>query len=202
MQAIALLLSYIFHPIFIPFYATFFLVWCNPYMFGQIPSYDSVFVLRTVLLYSIFFPLFTVFLMKRLDFISDYEVQDKRERVLVYMITSSYFLWTFFVMWREGFREEITDVMLGATIALTLGFVITTISEKVSAHTIGMGGLFAVVLFATNIARKDITSVIFATIILAGLIGTCRLLLNAHTPREVYNGYMIGFLCMALALLF
>lgn len=66
----------------------------------------------------------------------------------------------------------------------------------------GMGGLFAVVLYATNIATFDISYFIMGALFLGGLVGTARLQLGEHKPREVYSGYLLGFLSQASALIF
>jgi len=207
-QYIAHLVSYLFHPILIPTYAITFLIWCNPYKFGHlfykdmIFSGDSLFILRTTVLNSIFFPLFTITLMKILGFIESYDVKTRNERILVYIATFIYFLSTFIAFYKLSYHEAISDVMLGSTIAVGMALFITAAFMKISAHAIGVGGLLAIVLSAINLSVRDISLVLMATVLLVGIVGTCRLLVNAHEPREVYSGYMVGFICMALAFIF
>jgi hypothetical protein len=38
-------------------------------------------------------------------------------------------------------------------------------------------------------------------IVLAGLVGSARLALGAHQPKELWQGYLIGFTAVGLALL-
>ena len=73
MRSIAQLLSVVFHPIFVPTYATLLLVWCNPFLFGYILDADSLTILLTVVLYSIVYPLITITLMRMLNFIDSYD---------------------------------------------------------------------------------------------------------------------------------
>jgi len=47
-------------------------------------------------------------------------------------------------------------------------------------------------LLQTNIVLLAIT-------IIAGLVGTARLILSAHRPSEVYGGYFIGIVSMLIA---
>ena len=35
--------------------------------------------------------------------------------------------------------------------------------------------------------------VLMVVIVLAGLVGTARMILGAHTPPELYGGYLVGF---------
>ena len=193
MRFFAQFISFIFHPIFIPTYAIFFLVWSNPYEFGQLGSYDSLSIMQIVISYSVLYPLFIVVLMRLLDFIDNYELRDRKNRILVFIPTSFCFWWTFIVFLKSDHLEVLSDVMLGATISICIALVITSVFSKISLHTIGMGGLFAIVLFSVNIAAKDVSFFLFATIFIAGLVGTCRMWLNAHNLQEVYNGYLLGF---------
>ncbi|MEZ4886393.1 MAG: hypothetical protein R3E32_16780 [Chitinophagales bacterium] len=199
MKVFAQFISLVFHPIFVPTYAILFLVWCNPYEFGQMDSYDAFFIIRTAVLYSILYPLFVVVLMRLLDFIDSYEMRDRKNRILVFIPTSFFLWWTFIVFLKSDYNEILSDVMLGATISISIALVVTSIFSKISLHAIGMGGLFAIVLFSVNIAAKDVSMFLFASIFVAGLVGTCRMWLDAHDLREVYNGYLVGFLSMLFA---
>jgi len=201
MKTLAQLVSFLFHPIFVPSYAILFLVWCNPYEFGQFGSYDNMFIIRTSVLYSVLYPLFIVVLMRLLEFIDNYQLADRKNRILVFIPTSFCFWWTFIVFLKSDYLEVLGDVMLGATISISIALVVTALFSKISLHTIGMGGLFAIVLFSVNIAVKDVSMILFATIFIAGLVGTCRMWLDAHNLQEVYNGYLVGFLSMFFAFL-
>jgi len=141
-------------------------------------------------------------LMRLLDFIDNYQLHDRKNRILVFIPTSFFFWWTFMVFLKSDYPEVLSDVMLGATISVCIALLITSVFSKISLHTIGMGGLFAIVLFSVNIAVKDISLVLFATIFFAGLVGTSRMYLKAHNLQEVYNGYLVGFLSMFFAFVF
>ncbi len=202
MNFIAQLVSLVFHPLFVPTYSMLFLLWGNPYQFGRLDSYEGLFVLQTVISYSILYPLFVVVLMRLLDFIDNYQLRDRKNRILVFIPTSFFFWWTFIVFLKSDYPEILSDIMLGATISICIALLVTAVFSKISLHTIGMGGLFAIVLFSVNIAVKDVSLFLFATIFVAGLVGTCRMYLKAHNLQEVYNGYLVGFLSMFFALVF
>ena len=91
--------------------------------------------------------------------------------------------------------------MLGASISVSLALVIHSVYQRVSWHSLGMGGLVAIALHAAQtIARTDMSLGLAAIILAAGLTGTARLWLGKHTPYEVGRGYLFGFLCMTIAL--
>lgn len=202
MKAIAHFISLLFHPILIPSYTVLFIVWVSPNIFGYISSQQSVFVIRTVVFYTLLYPLVIVLLMKQLGFIDGFTITDRRQRILVFIPMSFMFMWTYIVFYKEQVPHIITSMMMGATIALFLSMIVNIMVEKISIHAIGMGGMFAILLVTSGISLYNISWALMLVILLGGLVGTARLILAAHYPREVYNGYMLGFLCMAGAMLF
>jgi membrane-associated phospholipid phosphatase len=106
--------------------------------------------------------------------------------------------------------------LLGAAIGLFIAFFINIFS-KISAHAVGMGGLlgmvvitlllfshdtFLVHLGAIGIYEVSMYWVLMLTVLLAGLVGTCRLILQAHEPTDLYGGYLVGFVSQFIALRF
>jgi hypothetical protein len=202
MRHIAMLVSYLLHPVVLPAYAIIFLVLSNQYIF---PPADAWRLIAITVFNSVFIPLFMVMLMRLLGFIENIELPDIRERILVFIPVSCMFIWTFLALRTNALgagQHIVTDVMLGATILLFAALIITVSYTKISLHTMGMGALLAIAMASASIAMFDVTNVIMGVIFLAGLSGTARLLLNAHNYRQVYWGYMIGFLCQSLVLIF
>jgi len=105
--------------------------------------------------------------------------------------------------------------VLGATIGLFVSFFINNF-QKISAHAVGMGGLLGMVMFCTfsfsisygdfliytseHIYRVGMNSLLMIIILLAGAVGTSRLLLDAHNPQQLYGGYLVGIASQYLAL--
>ncbi|MGB0839367.1 MAG: hypothetical protein ACPGXL_04460 [Chitinophagales bacterium] len=195
-QYLAHLISFVFHPIFVTVYIIGFLIWANPYMFSEAPL-----ILSLVTLNAVFFPLITILMMRQLDFLQSFTLENRQERIFALIPTMVFLIWTFTVFWRSTHPKIIANVLFGVCLALALVFVVNAVYEKISLHTTAMGGWFAVALFAPNIAVYDLTLNIIGVLLIAGLVGTCRLLVKAHTTREVYYGYVLGFMTMAMGLI-
>lgn len=84
------------------------------------------------------------------------------------------------------------------------------IFSKISAHAVGMGGLLAMVIITMLRFSHDVftiqtgllgtinfnmNAVLIIVIVLCGLVGTSRLLLKAHEPRDLYGGFISGVCC-------
>jgi membrane-associated phospholipid phosphatase len=87
----------------------------------------------------------------------------------------------------------ISMMMLGAAVAVFIGF-IANVFTKISLHAIGAGCFVGLTLSILRLADYDLRLLLLGAIILAGLIGTARMRLGAHTQRQIYYGYMAGFI--------
>jgi membrane-associated phospholipid phosphatase len=75
----------------------------------------------------------------------------------------------------------------------------TNIFKKISLHMIAMGGLVAFMAWQQATDAHWPVWWVPMTLLLAGLVGTARLLKNAHAPSEVYAGFLAGIICQLAA---
>jgi len=211
---IAYFFSVVFHPLLILTYMLVLLLLINPYLFGaSISEGKDVFVL--IIFFSTFLiPAFAVFMMKALGLVSSIELKDKQERIGPYILTGVFYLWVFRnLLDNPDIPLAFKVFALGATIGLFLAFFVNLFS-KVSMHAVGMGGLLGMVVitmlrfsyenfmiqFGENNIQMSMNSLLMIIIILCGVVGTARLFLGAHHPRDLYGGFMIGLGTQFLAL--
>lgn len=211
------LVSSLFHPIFIINYVFILLFLVNPYLFGIQNNKQKGLLFISVFLLSVFFPLFTIVVMKLVGFIDSIELKDRKQRVMPLVITGVFYLWLFVNIRQNNLVPSAFSMfVLGATIALFVAFFINNFS-KISLHTVGMGGFVTMVFFirtyfSYNIFYFDLGPlgsyaisldlILFLSILFAGLVGTSRLHLNAHRRQDVYMGYLVGFLAQVVAFRF
>lgn len=84
-------------------------------------------------------------------------------------------------------------MVLGATITIFVAWMLS-FRWKVSIHMIGIGGLTGMLFGLSKILNADLLTIIIITILFSGLLGTSRIILGAHSPKQVYVGFLIGFL--------
>jgi len=82
-------------------------------------------------------------------------------------------------------------LLLGATFALVLTMLIN-LKWKISAHMVGIGGVIGAIIGLSMRLFVDYRLIIMILIIVAGLIGSSRMLLNAHSPAQIYFGFGVG----------
>jgi hypothetical protein len=167
----------------------------------------------SVIMLTIFFPLFSVFMMKMLDLIKSFQMEDKTERIGPLIVTGTFYLWLFVnIKDNSNIPDAFSFFVLGSTIALFLSLMLNSFT-KISLHTVGMGGLLAGTFFIRYFFSYDsffiylpfgtlnvhTNLVLLLVIVIAGAVGTSRLLLKAHDTFDVYGGYIVGIFSQIVA---
>jgi len=81
--------------------------------------------------------------------------------------------------------------MLGATLLVLISLLINYF-YKISLHMMALGGLLATLIGFSFLIHQDIRIYIFLIIFITGITGTVRLKLGAHTPSQIYSGFVLG----------
>lgn len=217
LRTAAHIISVLFHPLLMLTYMLLLLLLVNPYQFGVHNVLGQWKLVLMVFLTTFAMPIFAVFMMKSLDMVKSMQLEDRFERIGPYILTGVFYLWMF-INFRSNplIPKPLVIVMLGSTIALFGAFFFNNFT-KISAHAVGMGGLVAMALTNTMYFNFDTFTVtmgflgnyevstnfvLMTTIVLAGIVCTARLLLAAHTEKQLYTGFAIGFVSQFIALLF
>lgn len=197
-QRFASFISYLFHPLLFSTYGAAFIVAVNPHLFAEYHMKTRVLWIIITFIFTFICPVVWIVMMKKLDLITDYKLSDPKERIIPYVATATFYMWTYrlFKPTTEvtAFTNQIISMMmLGAAIAIFVGFFIN-IFRKISLHAIGVGCMLGLVLVMMQISDYDLKFAFVTVILLGGMIGTARLLLGAHKPGEIWAGYLVGFI--------
>ncbi len=196
------IVSYIFHPVFVPVYVMLFLLYEHPYIFAGISPRDKMLtLLQSILMYT-FFPLVTVLLLKGLGFIPSLLLRTQRERIIPLLATMTWSFWIWNV-WRNlyGSPKEIVLFSLAVFLASIIAWLMN-IYMKVSLHAIAMGVLAAYFLHLAFSASISFGVYISVALLIAGMVCTARLLVSDHSNTEIYSGLAGGVLSLLIAGLF
>lgn len=195
----AKVLSYLFHPLFIPTYIFLWLSWRFSFEFSGITEQAMFFRKVSVFWMTAFFPAFSVFLLWRLKFIDSIFLKSNKERIAPYVITMIFYWWMWYLS--RSFTDQpivLKFFYLGIFIATIFGLTINNFL-KISMHTMGVGGAFACVLLTCFSYHTIIAVDILIVTLITGLVSTSRLLLGDHNIVEIYLGLFIGVLSQLIA---
>ncbi len=145
-------------------------------------------------------PALNLLIFKAVGTISSLALETRAERVVPFsFITILYLVVTFLFYYRT--RISIDDNLLKFLIIIDLLVVLATIITffyKISVHSMAIWGLIGILLPLNNISEQGMLFYpTVSAIALAGFIMAARLQLNAHTPREVMAGAMVGLIASA-----
>jgi hypothetical protein len=195
----AKIISYIFHPIFVPVYVIWFLINIQPYLFVSFAEWKKITTMIQFLVMYSFFPLVTTFLLKKLNFINSVYLKTQKDRIIPYIVCMIYYFWVWYVLYRQPeYPPAIVQFSLAIFIASILGMM-TNIYMKVSMHAISMGLMVTFILMlglSQNISSGIYISIAF---FIAGLVCTARFIISDHTQIEVYGGLLIGIISQLFA---
>ena len=209
-------ISVLFHPLLIVTYMLLVQLAINPYLFGKNSLQANDLLIVQIVIFSFVLPAFMVGMMKAVGLIDSLHMEDKQERVIPYIGTGIFYFWMYLSLHKnQHIPVSFTAAVLGSVLSLAIIFFIN-IFTKISAHAAGVGGLVAMVLIMMRwfsyptfdlmlggtTYQIAISTILIAVILVAGLVGSSRLLLQAHTPQDLYAGFLVGFGTQFVALAF
>jgi membrane-associated phospholipid phosphatase len=193
MRTTSTLFSVLFHPLLLPTYAFVFLNWAYPYLFFNLDIINKTRLFATIFINTFIFPMIALVIMKKLDFISSYQLPDRKERIIPYIAIIAFYFWTYLVVKNLGIGGFINDILFGVCISIFLLFFFNGFS-KISAHTTASGAFVGLTFFLAFNSVYNIEIPLMIVIFLAGLVGASRLYLNAHSSFEIFSGYALGII--------
>lgn len=201
MRAPAHLLSAALHPLFMPLITMAVAFRLDPHLSFFLPEPLRLFTYGMVALLTIVFPLTSTYLLLRSGFISSLSMPQRGERIVPYGMTLFYFGLCLHLLRRTPQHEATLAMLAGAMLALLFTLLIT-LRWKISAHMVGAGGLLGTLSALMLLHRTFAPLELALFIVLAGALGTARLLGSDHTMGQVAAGTALGFACTFGSVLF
>lgn len=199
LRIFARVLSYVFHPLFIPTYIYFFLTQAFPYEFSGLLRNAAVFRTVVVFINTAFFPGLAIFLLWRLKFINSIFLKTQKERIAPYMIVMVFYWWLWYLS--KNFTDqpfELRIFFLGIFLTTPVALVLNNFF-KISMHAIGVGSAAAFMVILSFSKSGEMNAAIAISLLIAGMVCTARFLVSDHSNRDIYAGLLLGIFCQAIA---
>jgi hypothetical protein len=197
-KSIPQIISVILHPLLMPTYGLVVIFNSGTYLsFLPIEFKKSIFLIVGICTLGIPLILIPFYLYRKI--ISGVEMNSINERIIPLVITSILYYASFYILNNTNVPGAIRLFLLGATLCVIVTLIIS-IQWKISAHMIGLGGMIGLILSISVLMHSDMLFYLILFIFLSGITASARLILNSHTPTQVYIGFVVGFLIMSLTL--
>jgi len=199
MRLLSNLISYIFHPIFIPLAGTvmYFLV---------TPKYTTLEVrtgtILPIFILTIIIPIISFFILKNLGVVSSVFLTKPHERKYPLMISLGLLLMILFKVIPNNYTIELYFFFLGLIASTTTALFLVFIPFKTSLHMMGMGSLLMFLIALSFHFERNIVIAISFLLFASGMVATARLYMKAHSRAELMIGFLLGLVSQLLTLKF
>ncbi|HEY9177024.1 MAG TPA: hypothetical protein VIN07_05005 [Flavipsychrobacter sp.] len=197
LRSLATIASYVLHPVFLPILMTWVIYMITPMSFVQYEGKLSLLFIQ-IGVATIFFPLLVVALLKGLGFIGSIFMRTQKERIIPLLATMMCYWWISHVFKNLDAPLVLQVLLRGAYWSIIVLF-LCSIFFKISMHTMAAGGMLGMLIVLMMVTPVSMAVPLIAGIFIAGISGTARLLLGAHTQFEIWVGYILGILVMLAA---
>ncbi|MDC6361527.1 MULTISPECIES: hypothetical protein [Flavobacteriaceae] len=190
------IVSYLFHPLFIPVGGTVLYFLIAPYSTLEIQSGNilPIFIL-TVIIPIIFF-----LILKNLGIINSIFLPTLQERKYPLYISCALFLMILYKVIPNNYVQELFYFFTGLLTATATALILLFLKFKTSMHLLGMGSILMFMIGLSIHFEVNITLGISLFTLFTGLVATSRLYLKAHSKSELLIGFLVG-LCSQLIIL-
>lgn len=189
------ILSIILHPLLIPVFFVLivfqFPVYFLPF---QLISMKYIILLYVFLMTGLVPALITL-LLWRLKVVGSLTLKTRNDRVFPLLTVAVIYYVTYYTLNKHGSFPIMNLFLVGSAI-LALVTLLVNSYTKISLHMIAWGGFSGGLTGLAFLFHLHPYLWIMLVLFFSGVTGYARLKADAHHPREIYLGYMLGFVVM------
>jgi membrane-associated phospholipid phosphatase len=191
-KRLAQVISVVFYPLFVPTYAFAILLTMPAYFSAVMPAQAKWMVIGLIFITTCLMPTLLFYLMIRTGIITTKWLSKQEDRTLPYIVSIIFFYLAYYMLKRLQISAVYYYFMIGATF---LNIIVMGINFlwKISSHTASIGALAGMLVGISYFLGTSYFGLIAVTILVSGIVGFARLKLQAHTPAQIYAGFLLGF---------
>ena len=191
--------SYLFHPLIMTSLGMLILFHSGTALSVLQSEVMHISIILTVL-FTFVFPASMVIILYITKMIVSADLQERKERMIPMALSIVIYLFSYFVV------RSIPQLSTGHIVfllcppaALFIALILNWFM-KPSIHMLGIGMLLGLVLVLILIYGASLQLIFIATVLVAGVLGTSRLVLKIHGPNGILAGFSIGFLVTVMVM--
>ena len=199
MRVFLKLISYIFHPLFIPIIGTlaYFII---------TPKYSPLEIqsgnILPIFILTVIIPIISFFILKNVGLVSTVFMLETKERKYAFYISIALLLLVLIKVIPNNYIPELYNFFLGLLSATFASLLLLFFGFKCSMHLMGMASILMYVINLSIHFETNITLAIGVITFITGLVATSRIYLNTHNKAEIFVGFMIGMVSQLLTIKF
>lgn len=189
-------ISMLFTPFIIPTVAFVVLFQLS---FRIMPIYYKLIVVSIIFSFTILMPVLTIYLFRRIHGLQANELGDRKRRYIPYLLTIISYAFCLLMMHRLHIPWYMSGVILAALLVMIV-FILVNLKWKLSEHMGGAGVVIGSLVSFSALFEYNPVWLLCVFILIAGALGSARIILGHHKLGEVLFGFIIGLVCALLVL--
>ena len=187
MLRVARVTSIVFTPFSIPFLA-FLVLFLFSYLRIMPILYKGI-VLGIVYCFTILTPTITIFLFRKINGFARQELSERKKRYVPILL----------MMRKLNIPWYMTGIIF-VSLVISIICILVNLKWKLSEHMAGMGGIIGGLVSFSALFSYNPVVWLCLFILIAGILGSARIVLGHHTLGEVLSGFVVGLVCSFLIL--
>jgi membrane-associated phospholipid phosphatase len=189
------IISYLFHPLFIPIAGTFTYFLITPkYSPLELQSGNIV----PIFILTVIIPIIAFFILRNIGLINSSQLPTIKERKYPMYINMVLLFLVVYKVIPNNYIVELYFYFVGLIAGTLATIILLLFKVKSSMHLMGMGSLLMFLINLSIHFEINITLALSLFIFAVGLVATSRLYLRAHSKAEVVIGFCIGLISQLL----
>lgn len=165
-----------------------------------LPTEYRLKVLAIVYFFTILAPTFFIHLYRKVQGWSRLELGQKRRRMVPYVLSIVCYIGCIWVLRNNQIYHFVSSIVFAALLVQIVCALIN-IWWKISTHTAAIGGVAGALFIFAEIFGFNPVWWLAGVFVLAGVLGSARIILRQHSLAQVVTGFAIGFLCAAIGIM-
>ena len=186
-------------PLLMPTYGVFIALWVS--VLCLLPYGVRVSVLFMCMGITCILPLIFLSVLRHFKLIKDLQVNVREQRLFPYLFAALCCLIAAYYLFYRHSPQWFVMFMVGSALTV-LVLALINLKWKISAHAAGIGGVVALIyqIHVQGLSAFDLLWPLCLSIVVAGLLGSSRMILRRHDLWQVLAGAVVGFLCVSMTM--
>ena len=195
----ARIMSMVFTPFYLPTVGLIAL-FVFSYM-SQMPWAYKFQLLTLVYLFTVVLPTLLIHFYRRYQGWSLIQLGSKERRMVPYVISILCYFFCIYLMDYFHVPHFMSNIV-GAALFIQIVCALINVWWKISTHTAAIGGVAGALFVFGELFGFNPVWWLCLVVILAGILGTSRMILRQHSLLQVVAGFLVGIVCSVLGLIF
>lgn len=195
----ARIVSIVFTPFYLPLVGLILLFTLSYMKF--LPVSYRLLVLSVAYFFTILLPSYLIHFYRRHRGWTLIELGRRERRLVPYFISIACYFVCIWLLERMHIYHFIGSILIAA-LMVQMTCLLINVWWKISTHMAAIGGVAGALFAFSIIFGFNPVWWLCAVLVVAGVLGSARMILRQHTLPQVVAGFFVGLVCASLAILF